>query len=166
MLGLLYKSTTYAISCRTQEAYSKDRSAAVATTAAPQDVLRAALALAVPPLQSSLFTSNGPITWAEQAIVFPALQAARMDVLRAASAGDTLAEVQAAVPTAASLDVTRSLLSGLSRQLWASALLPSSAVFWPRLRSAARPLRPGRPTQFWIGLRRWQRWQSLVRPAT
>ena len=110
------------ISKITLEAYSKDRSAAVATTAAaPQDLLRAALTLAVPPLQSSVFTSNGPITLAEQAIVFPALQAARMDVLRAASAGDTLAEVQAAVPTAASLEATRSLLGGLSRQIWASA---------------------------------------------
>lgn len=113
----------------TLAAYSRERvagaPAAAAPAAAPDAVLSAALALALPPLQGWLHTTSGGIWYAEAAVVLPALQAARLDVLRAAAAGSTLAEVEAALPAAASDHATQVLLDGVSRRLWA----PASAQF-------------------------------------
>lgn len=113
----------------TLAAYSRERvagvPAAAAPDAAPDAVLSAALALALPPLQGWLHTTSGGIWYAEAAVVLPALQAARLDVLRAAAAGSTLAEVEAALPAAASDHATQVLLDGVARRLWA----PASARF-------------------------------------
>lgn len=109
----------------TLAAYSQDRAASVPEVVAPEVALRAALALALPQLQPTSSTMDGPVLYASTGIVLPALQAARIDVLRAAAAGDTLAEVTAALPAEASGDVTRALLDGVSRHLWA----PASALF-------------------------------------
>lgn len=111
----------------TLDAYSATRTSAVVNAVVPEDTLRAALALALPPLQDEVFTSGGQVTMASRAIVLPALQAARIDVLRASAAGETLAQLEAALPAAATADATRALRDGVSRQLWA----PTSALFAP-----------------------------------
>lgn len=109
----------------TLDFYSRDRTAGVAKAIASLDTLRAALALGLPPLQNSVITPSGETTVAVRAIVFPALQAARIDVLRAAAVGATLVEVEAALPAAAGADATRALLDGVSRRFFA----PVSASF-------------------------------------
>lgn len=112
-------STVTANPAITLAAYSTDRSTAVPAQVPPADALSAALALALPQLQSTVNTLSGSSLRADSAIVLPALQAARIDVLHAAAAGSTLAEVEAALPAEASASATRALLDGVSRRLWA-----------------------------------------------
>jgi hypothetical protein len=109
----------------TLAAYVQNHAASAPELVAPDATLRAALALALPALQSTVSTANGDVLVADHAIVLPALQAARVDVLRVAAAGDTLAELEAALPAEASRDAVRPLLDGISRSLWA----PTAALF-------------------------------------
>lgn len=113
----------------TLDAYSASRTPSVPKALSSADALRATLALALPPLQDTLTTTSGQYPIALSAIVFPAIQAARLDVLRAATAGDTLAELEAALPSAVTLDATRTLLAGVSRKLWASASAQFTSSF-------------------------------------
>lgn len=114
------------------QAYAAARSGATEPVLPAAEALRAGLALALPPLQVAVQGGSGSYWSTDTAVVLPGLQAARLAVLRAASAGETLAELQAALPTGLGPNTAEALLAGVSRQLFA----PASAQFDPRFLAA------------------------------